>query len=260
MISNLTTLRRLATLGTVLLASALTACGGGGSSSGGGSTPTTPTTPDGFPLQAAWKARTLAGSTEEFVVSGSCNGTVVLTAGVPAAADFEGVAGFQSSQSSQATLSDCTPTTLSTSGSTYVDANYGLVGATITGQEYAKFVGTPVAIPATVKVGDSATLVTLNTYTSSTKLAATGSRTWGYAIETDTASSVIVNFTTKTYNTVNQLLATQQARYRLSSAGALTALGIDIQYSNTSQNHLVYSPKRLFRLPASRCNAPTKPA
>ena len=240
---NLTISRRLVALGLVLLTSALTACGGGGS--GGGSTPTPSTTPDGFPLQAAWKARTLAGSTEEFIVSGSCNGAVVLSAAVPVTADFEGVAGFQVSQSSQATLSDCTPATLITSGSTYVDASYGLVGATIAGQEYAKFAAAPLAIPATVKVGDSATVVTLNTYTSSTKLAATGSRTWGYVVEADTPTSVIVNFTTKTYNTANQLLATQQARYRLSSAGMLTVVGIDIQYSNTSQNHLVYTPKRI---------------
>jgi hypothetical protein len=240
---NLTISRRLAALGLVLLSSALGACGGGGG--GGGSTPTPPTTPDGFPLQAAWKARTLAGSTEEFTVSGSCNGSVVLTAGVPVAADFEGVAGFQASQSSEATLSDCTPASLTTSGSIYVDANYGLVGAVITGQEYAKSAAAPLALPATVKAGDSATVVTLNTYTSSTKLAATGSRTWGYGVEADTATSVIVNFTTKTYNTANQLLATQQARYRLGSTGTLAVVGIDIQYSNTSQNHLVYTPKRV---------------
>lgn len=243
MIFNLITLHRVAALGSVLLAAALTACGGGGG--GGGATPTPPTTPEGFPLQAAWKARTLAGSTEEFVVSGACNGTVVLTAGVPVAADFEGVAGFQISQSSQAALSDCTPATLSTGGSTYVDANYGLVGGVITGQEYARFVAAPLALPASVKAGDSATVVTLNTYTSSTKLAATGSRSWGYVVEADTATSVIVNFTTKTYNTANQLLATQQARYRLSSTGSLAVAGIDIQYSSTSQNHLTYSPKRI---------------
>ena len=243
MFFNPTTLRRFATLGPVLLACALSACGGGDSA--GVPTPTPPPVLDGYPLQAAWKARAQAGSTEEFVVSGSCNGTVVLTAGVPVAADFEGVPGFQASQSSQATLSDCTPATLSTSGSTYTDANYGLVGTATSGQEYAKFAATPMALPATVKAGDSATVVTLNTYTSSTKLATTGSRTWGYVVEADTATSVIVNFTTKTYNTVNQLLATQQVKYRLSSTGTLAVLGIDIQYSNTSQNRLVYTPKRV---------------
>lgn len=246
MIFQTTTPCRLAALALVLLASALTACGGGGGE--GASvvpTPVPPTVSDGFPLQAAWKARTLAGSTEEFTVSGSCNGSMVLTAGVPAAADFEGVAGFQVSQSSEATLSDCAPATLSTSGSIHVDANYALVGTTIAGQEYAKFAAAPLAIPTTVKVGDSATVVSLNTYTSSTKLAVTGSRTWGYVVEADTATSVIVNFTTKTYNTFNQLLATQQARYRLGSAGTLAVVGIDIQYSNTSQNRLVYTPKRI---------------
>ncbi len=246
MIFNTTTPRRLAALGLVLLAAALAACGGGGSGVGPPPTvPTVPTVPDGFPLQAAWKARTLAGSSEEFIVSGSCNGSVVLTAGVPVAANFEGAPGFQATQSSQATLSDCVPMALSTSGSTYVDANYGLVGAIITGQEYAKFVAAPLTIPVTVKAGDSATVVTLNTYTNSTKLVATGSRTWGYVVEADTATSVIVNFTTKTYNTTNQLLAAQQARYRLGSAGTLSVVGIDIQYSNTSQNRLVYTPKRV---------------
>ncbi|OYU32384.1 MAG: hypothetical protein CFE39_03220 [Comamonadaceae bacterium PBBC2] len=231
----------------VALVGVLASCGGG--SGGGAEAPTVPSVVEGFPLQAAYKARAALAQTEEFVVSGTCNGTVRMVTGQPVAASFEGVAVQQASQSTQVALSDCTPNSVISTGSTFLDGNYVPVGASVDGQEYARYAAAPAALPASVKPGDGATVVTLNTFTNSTKLIATGRRTWAYLVEADSAAAVFVRFVQKSYNTADLLLATQQARYRLDKSGTLSLLSIDIQYGGTSQNHLLYTPTRLVVSP-----------
>ena len=90
-------------------------------------------------------------------------------------------------------------------------------------------------------MGDTAVYATLTTYTDSTKTVTTGQRILSYVVEADTADTAIVNLISKGYNTSNQLLFTQQSRLRISASGALTAVSIDVQYSTTSTNHLVYT-------------------
>ena len=237
-------------LGALTLAAVLVSCGGGtGGSVGVPETPTVPSAQDGFPLQAAYKTRAASAQMEEFFVSGTCNGTALMVMGPPVATSFEGAAALQASQSTQVALSDCTPTNILSTGSTFLDSNYLPLGSSVDGQEYTRFAAAPAALPASVKVGDAGTLVTLNTFTNSTKLVATGRRTWAYLVEADSATAVFVRFIQKSYNTADLLLATQRARYRLEKSGALSLLSIDIQYSGTSQNHLLYSPKRLVVSP-----------
>ena len=243
-------------LGSAVLAAVLASCGGG--SGGVADTPVSPGVVDGFPLQAAFKARAAVAQTEEFVVTGTCNGTALMVSGPPVAASFEGLAVLQASQSTQVALSDCTPASVASTGSTYLDGNHVPVGFSVDGQEYARYAAAPAALPANVKPGDSATVVTLNTFTSSTKLVATGRRTWAYLVEADSASTVFVRFIQKSYNTADLLLATQQAKYRLDKSGALNLLSMDIQYSGTSQNRLVYTPKRLVVSPPAS-TSPTYP-
>ena len=240
--------RRYTRIGALLCVGFATGCGGGAGTATDVSV-VSPVIVEGFPLQAAYRARAASAITEEFAITGTCIGTALMTSGPPVAASFESVAGFQSSQSTQVSLTDCDPAITTVTGASYLDSNYLPLGSQVDGQEYARFATAPISPPASVKPGDTATLVTLNTYTNATKLVSTGRRTVGYLVEADSASAVLVSVVQKSYNTADQLLATQQARYRLDKAGVLSLLFIDVQYSGTSQNHLRYTPKRLVASP-----------
>ena len=236
---------------TVLLVCGLAGCGGGGGSPAPNSPPpdSPPSVPEGFPLQAAFKARAATAQAEEFIVSGACNGTAAMRSGPPVASSFESVAGFQVSQSTQVDLTDCAPARVSSTGSAYLDNNYLPIGTSTDGQDFARYALAPQALPTSVKPGDSATVVTLNTFTNSSKLTPTGRRTLSFTVEADFATTVVVIVADKAYNTADQLLVAQQMRYRLDKTGALSLLRIDIQYSGTSQNRLTYTPKRFVISP-----------
>lgn len=194
-----------------------------------------------FPLQAGYKARISAGSADNFTISGTCTGTANVTNSAATAATFEGVAGYAAPQTVTVKLTNCTPASNAVTGTSYYDSSYTPLGSTIPGVEYSKFLTQPPAIPVSVKVGDTAVYATLNTYTDSTKTTSTGQRILSYVIESDTSSTAIANLISKQYNAANQLLFTQQAKYRVTADGALTILSIDVQYSTTSTNHLVYT-------------------
>lgn len=216
-------------------------CGGGGGDSGG-TVSTAVASASSFPLEAGYSARLNAGSNDNFTISGTCAGTAQITNGVTTASTFEGVAGFSAVQTSTVNFTNCTPSQSTASGTSYYDANYTPIGTSVVALEYAKFAVAPTMLPASVKVGDAADYATLTTYTDSTKTTTTGRRVLSYVIEADTATTVIVNFTTKTYDTTNlQPLLTQQTRYRVAANGTETLLSIDVQYGVTSTAHLVYT-------------------
>ena len=213
----------------------LSGCGGGGGDSG------TTIAVTSFPLQAGYKARISAGAADNFSISGTCTGTANFTTGAATTATFEGVAGYAAPQTVTINLTNCTPASNAVTGTSYYDSNYTPLGSTIPGVEYAKFLTQPPAIPTSVKVGDTAVYATLNTYTDSTKTTSTGQRILSYVIESDTSVSAIANLISKQYNLASQLLFTQQTKYRLTADGSLTIISIDIQYSTTSTNHLLYT-------------------
>ena len=212
----------------------LVACGGGG---GGGDTAAPPATT--FTLQSAFRAYTLAGATVNFSISGTCSGSATSTDAPAVAATFEGVAGYSVAETSTFTLTNCVPASSATTGTTYYDSNFTPLGSSTPGEEYAKFQTAPPPLPTTVKVGDTAQYGTLTLYTDSTKAVSTGTRLLSYVVEADSASSAIVNLIAREYDTSNRLLYTQQSRYRINSAGTLSPVSIDIQYSTTSTTHLL---------------------
>lgn len=235
----------VSTILALCCAALLSACGGGGAST---TPPDVPVVTVTFPLQAAYGARVSAGYSDEFVVSGACSGTATLAAAKATASSFEAVAGFVSAQTSQVSLTDCAPANNVVTGNTYFDAKFtpigSTLGTTLATLEYAKFSSAPAELPVSVKAGDAGSLLNLNTFTSSNKLVPTGRRTLGYGVEFDTASTAIVVLTSRAYNAGDQLLSTQVSRYRLDTAGTLTMLSIDVQYSTTSTQKLRYTVKR----------------
>ncbi len=222
---------------TLIASAALIAgCGGGGGDSGSSATTTT-----NYPLQAGYKTRISAGVTDNFSITGTCAGTATITTSSATASTFETITGFSAAQTVTVNFTNCVPASNAVSGTIYFDTNYTPLGSSIPGTEYVKFATLPPVIPASVKVGDTAVYATLNTYTNSTKTTATGQRLLSYVIEADTSNTVIANLISKGYNSANQLLFTQQGRYRVAADGTLTIISIDVQYSTTSTNHLVYT-------------------
>lgn len=213
----------------------LAGCGGGGGDAGGASNIATIS----FPLQAGYRAYVSAGSTVTYTVSGSCAGTATIISAATIPATFEGVTGFSAADSSSITLSNCTPSSSTASGVEYYDANYTPLGTVTTGEEYARFQVLPSPLPSSVRVGDAGTVGTLLVYTDSTKALQTGTRVLSFVVEPDTQSTAIVNVVSKDYDNLNQLLLTQQSRYRIAANGTLTPVSIDLQYSTTSTIHFV---------------------
>ena len=195
-----------------------------------------------YPLRSAYAARIASGFSDAFTVaSDPCSGTATLSAGAPVAASFEKWTGFSTSQTLLLKLGNCAATVSpggnDVVGVSYYDAAYLLLGSSLPGSEYTVYSAAVPDLPQRVKVGDAALFEILNTYTDSSKLVPTGWRSISYAIDADAAAtaigSVITVLTTRSYNTANQLLLTQQARYRLDTAGALTMLSLEMQYATT---------------------------
>lgn len=212
--------------------------GGSGGGSGGGGTVVSPLS---FPARSGYTNRLVNGADDRFTISGTCSGTAQITAGAVAATTFEGVAGYQGSQTSTVNFSNCIPATSTASGTTFYDSAYATIGTIVTGLEYSKFAAAPVALPSSVRVGDSGPIVSLTTYTDSTKATATGRRDLSYVVEADTSNTAILNIVTKTYDTTNALLLTQQNRYRMGTDGSLAPVSIDVDYGAPSNAHLVYT-------------------
>jgi hypothetical protein len=220
----------------VASASLLAACGGGGGSAAPATT--TPATAT-FALSAGYQARIVSGKTDNFIVSGSCDGTAQIATSPAVATTFEGVAGFSAAQVSTITFSNTRCTT--TKPQTNVP-----IGLAIVGGEYSTNTGnaSPATLPATVKVGDGGTIDTMSSYTDNTKAVTTGKRVLSYAIEADTSTTTaIANFITTSYDQAGNLLSTQQSRYHMAADGTLALASIDVQFAFTSTLHLVYTPQ-----------------
>lgn len=223
-------------------ATLLAGCGGGGSDSSGTSPPlTVPAATTSFPLQAGYQARIKAGSNDDFTVTGPCAGTANISNGAATPIVFEGSPGFAATQSATFILINCPRTVLS--GTSYFDATYAPLGSSTTGAVYEKSLTAPVAFPASVKVGDTATVATFTRYADSTNPVVTGQRVLSYVVEADSANTAIINLISKTYDTATpaQLLVTQQSRYRIAADGSLSIITIDNQFSTTSADHYVYT-------------------
>jgi hypothetical protein len=221
---------------TVVLPFLLTACGGGG----GSSTPAGPvTSTQSFPLQTGYKSLIANGLTKSFTVSGSCTGSGTKTsAPATTAATFEGVSGLSAVATLTMTLTGCVPSSIAQTATVYFDSNYVQLGLNSVGVNYGVWPTAP-AVPASVTVGGTGIIGTMNLYTDSTKATSNGRQDLSYVIEADTASTAIVNLIAKIYNASNVLTATEQDRYRISAVGTLTPVSIDIQYANGNTTHLI---------------------
>jgi len=217
----------------------LSACGGGGSS-----TPIVATQAvTSFPLQSGYKSLVAAGKSNNLTVSGTCSGSATRSVSTPSAGTFEGSLELAVTSTLTLNLTNCTPASSASTSVQYYDSNYVPIGHTASGVEYGKFLTIPNQLPTSVKIGDTAVYGAETIYSDSIKQTLKGQRNISYVIEQDgsSTSTSIVNLITKDLNTINQLLFTQQSRYRIVADGTLSLVSIDVQYSTTSSNHLVYT-------------------
>lgn len=194
-----------------------------------------------FPLRSGYQAFLTQALTSNYSSTGTCTGSATESRTAATAATFEGVAGYSTTTTLTGGYSNCTPATFAGTSVSYYDSNYKPTGSSITGTEYA-VITSAIDMPTTVSVGDTAQFGTVDVYSSNTKLTKTGMRVLSYVVEPGTTSNdAVVNLIARAYNLSNQLLFTQQSRYRLTSSGVLTPVSVDIQYSTTSSTHLVWT-------------------
>lgn len=230
-------LKLLLTIGALL---AVAGCGGGGGSSSANSSENTASTTAStasFPLRGAYQTLVSQSEINSFSISGTCTGSATETRSAATAATFEGAAGVSTTTTLTGTYSNCTPASFASTSISYYDTNYKPVGSENLGTDYAVYSTND--LPTSVKVGDTAQFATVDVYSSSTKQVRNGTRVLSYTVEADSSSTAIVNLIAKGYNAYNQLLYTQQSRYRINSSGQLSIVSRDIQYSTTSTSHMV---------------------
>lgn len=218
----------------------LAGCGGGGGDSGSAPAPVTPPGLT-FELDAGYRALITGGANDNFAVSGTCSGTANITVNPANPSSFEGVAGFAAVQTATHSSSNCPTLTGTVTGTTYYNTSYVRIGLSIVGGEYDKFETPPAAFPATVVVGNNGPLATLIIYTNSSKTVAEGKRVISYEIKDGTLTTAVANIITRSFNQSNQLLTTEIDSYRIAQDGTLTLMSKDVQFSTTSQIHLLYT-------------------
>lgn len=190
----------------LFLSLTLGACGGGG---GGSSTPTPTPTPTPlsyiFPLNSAWVDSIKIASNQSFVLSGSTNtyavtgsGTITNTALSSTWVVFNGAPGYSATESLTGTaFVNGVTVPLSNSDTNYYDALYRPLGST--GDTNLLVTGSA-NVPLGVKIGDSGTIYTGKTYSSSSFTTQIGTQTLTYAIAADPSSSVHALVTTTYVN------------------------------------------------------------
>lgn len=237
--SNMKAILKVAFFATVT-ASLLYGCGGGGGSGSPAATGPVAST-NSFLLQTAYKALIANGLTKNFTISGTCSGSGTKTsAPATTAATFEGAPALSGTATLTLSYTNCTPATTAQTSIGYFDSNYVPLGFNSVGVNYGVYPTSP-TIPTSVTVGGTATIGTENLYTDSTKTTSTGTISSSYVVEADTSTTAIVNLIAKIYNAAGTLTATEQDRYRIDANSTLTPVSIDIQYANTSTNHLVFT-------------------
>ena len=197
-----------------------------------------------FPLQSGYQASKASGSIVDFSISGTCSGTATLSSSTPFAGSFEAAAAQAVTSTVLRKLTNCTPAAAAFTTSQYYDSNYNLLGHLEVGYEYGTLLTAASPLPSSVKVGASGAYAAAETvYSDSSRQTLIGQRIFSYRIEADgdSSSSAIANLIEQKFDPANQLVFTQQSRYRMAADGKLAILSIDMLYSAANPVHLLYT-------------------
>jgi len=224
-----------------ILVSAITllgGCGGGGGSSAPAGPVTSTST---FPVQQAYTAIYASGLSKTFTTSqtgsANCSGSGTRTSS-PASTSttFDMtptniVTALSSVQTITLNWTNCTPASSATTETSYYNpSNYLPLGFNSPGVNYGVYQTAP-TIPATVLVGGTGIIGTENLYTDSTEATSNGHVDVSYVVTADTASTAIITIIDKIYNAAGTLTATEEDAWRITTAGTLTPITVNISYT-----------------------------
>jgi hypothetical protein len=232
---------------SILLATALSACGGGGGSSSSSGPVASSLS---FPLRQAVNALpangesvtlTATGTSATQAADGLCSGTYTATSG-PASTltTFRGQTALSANSAATISFTNCTPASAAESGTSYYDTNYLPLGDVNASSGRMGLWQTAPNIPSTARVNDVIVVGTKNYFTNTSGSVNDGRSDMTVVVEADTSTTAIVNQIVKSYNAAGQLTSTTQGRSRIDANGTLTRVSIDIQYATTSTVHLVF--------------------
>lgn len=252
--------RGIAALGMTLALAACGGSGGGSSDAGtgagtgaaggnnGAGTGAGTGTITKFPLQAAYTAYVRNGYTQQFKVTGECDGkptqgtATQRSSSPPQDAKFDNAAALAIVLTGSLQLPGCnTPQSASISVQ-YFDDKYSTLGAIAADGSVARY-DTPLTMPVFVTVGDGGTLGTQRLFTNSTTAAPMGKTVQGYSVRADSATSVLVELQAETFDAADRLQVKQKAIYRLSEAATFEVVSIDVSYPVSNGLHLVLTPQ-----------------
>ncbi len=218
----------------------LTGCGGGGGGASGPSGPVTSTL--SFPVAQAMATVVAAGSSNNFSMtqtgSVSCSGSGNITrapATTPTTFNItptNTVPALSAVETITLNLTNCTPASSASTATLYfTPTTYVPLGLNNVGVNYEAYL-TPANIPATIMVGATGIIGTINLYSDSTETTSHGRVDVSYVVTTDTASTAIFTSISKEYDASSALVVTEQDAFRITAAGALTRISTTFQFAN----------------------------
>jgi hypothetical protein len=204
------------------LALTISACGGGG----GGSSGPIPSN-ETFQLRTAYVNYITETRSMPFTVSGTRAGANITGSGTAT----QGPLSFTTFELQQAQQKTTTVTgtitvngvsdLLSSSSTTYVDANFNPLGSS--GTDYTVVTGNA-SIPNTARVNDTGTWYSTIRYASSTKAVRRGTGTVSYVLEPDTASTALLKIIHSERDNSNTETYRSTVTFRMTPTGTLTRI------------------------------------
>lgn len=204
-----------------------------------------------FDIAQTWTNFNLDPQTASMTISGSCTGTLILTN--TSAMTVSGAYRYNQNIVNRRYNTCVAPfvTTVSTY-STVAYFDYSTAVPLLKNVRYTYGTTTnvwrsPADFPSAAKVGDSGLIGVIDNYTTASPVTKAGVEEWTYAIEMDTASSVVLNLIVKAYNTTTSTTATdylsapvvqtEQYRYRVGPNNTMKMLSYDIEKSTGFKLH-----------------------
>lgn len=204
-----------------------------------------------FDIAQTWTNFNLDPQTASMTISGSCTGTLILTN--TSAMTVSGAYRYNQNIVNRRYNTCIAPfvTTVSTY-STVAYFNYSTAAPLLKNVRYTYGTTTndwrvPANFPSAAKVGDTGLIGVIDNYTTASPVTKAGVEEWSYAIEMDTASSVVFNLIVKAYNTTTSTTATdylsapviqtEQYRYLVGPNNSMKMVSYDIEKSTGFKFH-----------------------
>jgi hypothetical protein len=221
----------------------LTGCGGGGEDWASKDPSALASSANNFDIAAAWTTFNAMPNTKPMVVSGSCTGSYIIS---NTAATYASSTDLYNYTTINGLYERCSPEFASKQGLQYYNSVHYFKYQNLKLQNFQYDYNSAPNVwralsnfPSSAKVGDSGLIGVLDNYTSADQTTKAGVEEWRYAIEQNTATTVVFNLIVKAYDTTTSSTATdylsapvvqtEQYRYVVTSNNTMTLRSYDIE-------------------------------